>query len=246
MSKPLEIVQFCGQDTYHSPWMMEPFSIGHHTYATDGCICIRVPRRPDVAENPDVPSVVNVGKLFSVEIKCSSALPTLPPENRVMCSECEGEPSPLSGCDACDDQGYTSNDDDLTIEVGGAPFRAKYLRMISDLPGVSISVPIEGLIDPDYPAVLAFRFEGGEGRVMGMRGPAPLHMRAGETFEQAVRETHRRRRLTMIEALVEEGYLHRTGEHAFEIAEDWRADRYPLDDPMKTIEAAIDQKGEQQ
>jgi hypothetical protein len=218
-TEPFEISQFCDRENYSRPWMMEPFNIGEHTYATDGHICVRVPRRPDVAENPEA---LNAAELFAVGMECNGALPVLPPETREVCYECEGE-GHLFDCEACDDRGYISSDDGLSIEVSGVPFAANLLRMISALPGINVSIPSEVRADC---TALAFRFDGGEGRVMAMRWPDAVHMRAGETFEQATRETHRKTRLAMIERMIEEGYLQRTGEHAFAIAEEWRADPY--------------------
>jgi hypothetical protein len=37
-----------------------PFSLNEHTYASNGHICVRVPRRADIPENKDAPSCEKV------------------------------------------------------------------------------------------------------------------------------------------------------------------------------------------
>lgn len=52
----LDLNQFC-DPTSREPGrdLSVPFSLNEHTYATNGHICVRVPRRPDVPENNKAP-----------------------------------------------------------------------------------------------------------------------------------------------------------------------------------------------
>jgi hypothetical protein len=212
----VDLTQFCDLNAIHRPFLMEPWSRGEYSYASDGAILVRVPRQPDVAENPNAPDAVNN---FAGDIDYTDpAIPELPPENREQCRKCDGDGGVCGDCEDCDGRGYTTNHDDLSVELSGTPFAARYLHRVLALPGVAISKPFNGSTG----AMLAFRFEGGEGRLMALRAPSPVHMRAGETYKQAAREAHRRDCLAAVEALTKDGYLQRIDDRTFRIADEWR------------------------
>ena len=53
MTDQINLDIFCDPS---SPGLTRPFSVGTWSYATNGHILVRVPRRDDVAENPDAPN----------------------------------------------------------------------------------------------------------------------------------------------------------------------------------------------
>ncbi|GGC68324.1 hypothetical protein [Chelatococcus reniformis] len=52
----IDLRPFCGHD-FTRPMLMKPWSRGDHTYAADGAILVRVPRRAEVEENSDIASL---------------------------------------------------------------------------------------------------------------------------------------------------------------------------------------------
>jgi hypothetical protein len=225
----VDLQLFCGANEILRSWMMEPFSIGEWTYATNGHIAVRVTRRPDVPENADAtdPGQKIFAKTIGIECAHSIGL-ELPPERQETCSKCDGdgEDGFISECEDCDGRGYTSSDDDLSVEVRGAPFAAHYMRMIFALPNVKISDPITFAFENPihgHGSMLAFSFDGGEGRLMGLKKPYRIHIRKGETFAQASREADRKDNLALVNVLVGEGFLERIDEHTVRVAEAWRA-----------------------
>lgn len=57
MTDAIDLTPFCGRETHRS-YPHAPFSIGAHTYATNGHRAIRVARRADVPEGGDVPNSI--------------------------------------------------------------------------------------------------------------------------------------------------------------------------------------------
>src|SRR5262245_56649052 len=85
----IELCVFCGREVERRTHLRTPWSAGGHTYATDGHVCIRVERRPDVPERDDAP---NVASFFADPPPDSlQALPRLelPTPKSTRCDECE-------------------------------------------------------------------------------------------------------------------------------------------------------------
>ena len=62
----IDLGQFCCPDECEPGRDLSvPFSLNGHTYATNGHICVRVPRRPDIPENKEAPNPENLEWDFS-------------------------------------------------------------------------------------------------------------------------------------------------------------------------------------
>src|SRR3972149_1588734 len=140
-----QIKQFCGSiDTkrhnIHLPWSREEYS-----YATNGHVIIRIPRHPEINENPDAP---DAAKLFSNTLPPGEYIdiPQLPEPILSNCSVCRGtgriagEPNWIE-CKECDN-GKIAELQKITIQgvIFEVIFNVEYLRKISKLPNAKIAV----------------------------------------------------------------------------------------------------------
>ena len=180
---------FCSSDAIR-PALMEPFSLGPHTYATDGRVIIRVPVIAGVKTE-------NIGadklewNLPAGGTVC--AIPEIQPPEMLACPDCKGT-GKMKLCARCNGKGWTrcfecghetecrtcrgktANNPDTpccecdgagryeafgqTVEIGGSLFGAQYLRKIVTLPGLVFYVGTDAT-QPAY-----FTFDGGEGIIM--------------------------------------------------------------------------------
>lgn len=174
----IDLSLFCGTDK-HRPHLHQPFSRGDWTYATNGHILVRQPRRTDV---PEVKNSPNPEKLFAaVDVSLPSRpLPVFefPTPERTTCLSCEGRgtehdcPDCQCECEICGGRGERV--ERITAGIGATSFSAKYIAMLAALP--DIKVPAEPPID----AAMYFTFDGGDGLLMPMKSPAERHI-VGET-----------------------------------------------------------------
>ena len=144
-----------------------PFSLNGHTYACDGVIAVRVPRRPDIPENENAPNAEKLERLpwdFS-HVKFAPLLePELLPDE---CWLCEGRghqhkcPDCRCECECCHGSGKLRP----RVRIGKAVFAAQYIERIQVLPELEIGKPMR-----QRPRPLPFRFKGGEGLLMPMAG----------------------------------------------------------------------------
>lgn len=140
-----------------------PFSLNGRTYATNGHICVRVPRRPDIPENKEAPNADERLPWDFSRIKFGPmSEPELLPDQ---CWRCAGRghehecPDCLCKCKFCDGSGKLLP----RIRIGKAVFQARYIEWIQVLPGLEIGKPMRR-----HPRLLPFRFEGGEGLLCPM------------------------------------------------------------------------------
>jgi hypothetical protein len=161
----IDLGQFCCPDECEPGRDLSvPFSLNGHTYATNGHICVRVPRRPDIPENKEAPNPENLEWDFS-RMKFGP-LPEGP--LREQCRMCDGRgyehdcPDCRRECEHCDGIGEQLLP---PIRIGEARFKGVYISWIRELPGLEIGKPKP--VDP-----LPFRFDGGEGLLMPMRPEA--------------------------------------------------------------------------
>jgi hypothetical protein len=155
---------FCDPER-HAPGsdLSTPFSLNGHTYASNGHICVRVPRRPDISENKEAP---NAEKLLPWDFSRVKFGPL--PEPKLLsdeCGWCGGRgymhqcPDCRCECETCHGSGKLPP----RVQIGKAVFFGPYVEWIQALPGLEIGKPKPA--DP-----LPFRFEGGEGLLMPRRG----------------------------------------------------------------------------
>ena len=60
------------------------------------------------------------------------------------------------------------------MNVAGKPFAARYVRLLIALPRLQVAKPIR----PRSGSTLPFRFEGGDGLLMGLREPLETQIKA--------------------------------------------------------------------
>lgn len=143
----IDLQQFCAPETETRRYLRAPWSAGDYTYATDGHIMVRTPRRRDVFENP---TAVNGASIFKI-VQNAEYIPA--PHVDL----------PRSGpCPTCKTVIALPK---ASVSFNGAPFNIKYIDLIYRLPTLEVaSVASAG--EP-----WAFRFEEGEGALMAMRVP---------------------------------------------------------------------------
>ena len=170
----IDLKPFCGDNDIRY-YLNEPFSEGEFTYATNGHILIRVPRRDD-AKEVEADSMKNrLPKMFADNpFLLPVEIPDIPPMVEGDCDCCNGEGThdykcgnaPPYACGECNGTGKQMTELGDTqwpeIEVGNAAFAPKYLRLIKTLPGIQFSPNTR-----DHSA--AFKFDGGDGLLMPMR-----------------------------------------------------------------------------
>lgn len=165
----IDLKQFCSTDPGR-PYLHEPCSRGDFTYATNGHIGVRVPRRDDVPENPKFPDLQRVMDLIPAR-EFVAAPPVKLPRLEITeehCSLCDGRgtehdcPDCECVCEDCNGEGVVtvSSDDGHYANIRHATFMLKYVRQILALPGIALPTVI-----PDH-GPMPFHFDGGMGVLM--------------------------------------------------------------------------------
>ena len=158
----VDLNQFC-DPTQREPGrdVSVPFSLNGHTYATNGHIAVRIPRRADIPENKEAPNVEKLPWDFS-RIKFAPLLePKLLPDK---CWHCDGTgyqhkcPDCRCVCEHCNGTGKFPP----RVLIGKVIFSGRYIELIQTLPELEIGKP------KPAPAPLPFRFKGGDGLLMPM------------------------------------------------------------------------------
>lgn len=176
-TQPVALQPFCGDpEGWNGHKLGRPFSRGEFTYATDGKILIRVPRRADVPEREDAPAVERVLEQAAATAFRPVNKPELPTETRTECESCHGRgvehdcPDCQCTCKECSGTGSVSADAETSLSLGGAAMSLKYARRFLTLPGLMIADPCEGA------GPLAFRFDGGDGMTAVLRHRLGVHL----------------------------------------------------------------------
>lgn len=166
----LDLKQFCSKDRFREA-IVEPFSRGEWSYATNGHLLIRVPRRNDIAEIEKAPHIEHLWPKEAPNYRVPSTL-VLPPPKEEDCRTCDGRGTkhdcPDCGCD-CDDcggTGHISTDRNVGIMVGKTPIAMRYARVLLSLSGIQVD-DISALVDSVF--VMRFRFDGGDGILATLR-----------------------------------------------------------------------------
>ena len=168
----MDLKPFCSK---YRPYLHEPWSRDAHTYAANGYIAARVPRRDDVSENPKAPACE---RLFD-KIDRSLPLRSIPhydvPEPKATdCSYCHGRchehdcPDCSCECEYCD--GLGRNIASCSVALGPGLFAARYIQLLATLPGILIA-PGPDRFTPAY-----FTFDGGDGLIMPMTREGDTHV----------------------------------------------------------------------
>lgn len=177
---PMDLSPFCGRDLTR-PYLQQPFSYGEWTYATNGHICVRVPRRPTVEENENMKDkaanlfLQNTASEFSPMPKV-----TIPADlgEDDDCNTCDGRgtehdcPDCECLCEDCGGSGKEPPGSRISIGIGEGIYQGSYVLLMQTLPAVEIAKP-----DKEKP--LCFRFDGGEGLLMPRRSELSNHIVAG-------------------------------------------------------------------
>jgi hypothetical protein len=173
MKNHLDLDKFCHPTR---PELARPFSFGDWTLAANGHIAVRVPRRSDVAENPDAPAALALKEFEKANIAKIRYRPPPPFElvepfewqEEFECGYCHGSgtahacPDCKCKCQVCDGAGKQTIERFRTAALGRAHYQAKYLSWLQALPGLQL-----GSTHRQNP--LAFRFDSGDGLLMPVR-----------------------------------------------------------------------------
>ena len=176
----IDLEPFCGKEG-NRPYLHHPFSRDEFTFATDGRICVRVPRIAGIPERDK--HEINPTNLPWDQTAEFSPLPELklPPQTTDMelcacyggkihdCPDCECE------CENCDGRGETkvNSDDDKSIDILALPFGLRYVRLVTTLPNVQIA---KIAWPNDTVTGLRFKFDGGDGLLMPLKSACNDHI----------------------------------------------------------------------
>lgn len=176
----IDLQQFCGA-TGGRAYLAKPFTVGAFTYATNGHIMVRVERQPDAPELPaDCPLKNPDAPLKGIDAATFAPPPAFKmtrfePEE-VACEDCDERgrehdcPKCECICVACNGTGKETTRDERSTECEGIIFALTYARQMLSLPGIEIAPPHK-----ENPWL--FRFDGGVGAIMPMRGALSDHVK---------------------------------------------------------------------
>ena len=163
----LDLLQkFCSVDESRKV-IMSPWSFGAWTYATDARVLIRVPRMAEVPEREGAPKA----DIIFTATGCTEVfqeLPAVPEIKDEKCSKCDGEGAHeclcgnVHDCEYCEGSGKVPGSS-IRIKIGKCFASHIYLNLLKELPNVTIAEPLKET-QPFW-----FKFDGGEGRLAGMR-----------------------------------------------------------------------------
>lgn len=176
----MDLQKYCSDDPYR-PNLAKPFSVGEFTYATNGHIMVRVPRRDDIPEqNQKLKDTLD--RTFSDLPKATFSefrhkpLPNIPAAELVDCSSCDGRgnehdcPDCSCTCDECNGSGKITKQPEISTTVRGVIYNLRYFAMVIDLPGLKVAKPPRG----ERPILL--QFEGGHIAIMPRREKFATHV----------------------------------------------------------------------
>lgn len=167
-----DLMSFCSTNALR-PALLHPWNYGEHTYAADGVVIVRVPRRAEWDSFPGV-HAKSATRLFDgfpdpgvVFFRKLATLPDAP--LRVECPHCK-ESGDGEDCEGCDGDKLVPNP--LPVDVGSRQLPIHQLLKIAVLPGLLVAQDHGKGSDP-----LAFLFDGGAGLLM------PNHRRKPSTSQ---------------------------------------------------------------
>lgn len=186
----IDLQKFCSPNSWRVEFVA-PFSVGKYTYATNGCICVRVPRIDGYREPGIGLNVNNIDEMM-VKNQRMVPLPPIPPGPHYRrchscigggkqkcglchgsgevecdmghmhdCPECDGDSSPDGICEECGGEEVVVQQN-MPVRIGPRIINANLLRLITDFQDVQLSV--EG----ERETAMYFHFTGGDGVIMYM------------------------------------------------------------------------------
>ena len=160
----IDLDKFCDKDLAAGRVVLQhPWSAGDYTYASNAAIIIRVTRRSTIMENAKAPNGLtleggkkDINHIMSLAPKKWYSVPEVQIQEMERCCDClgDGEIDDLP-CAECNGTGKT--------KIDGISFSDVYLSWIAELPNAKIAPT--GFTTP-----ARFKFDGGEGLLMPMRG----------------------------------------------------------------------------
>jgi len=126
VEREIDLSHFCHTED-DRPYLKQPWSRGEFTYATNGHVAVRVPRRADVPENDEAPDVEGriLSKLRFDDLR-PITIPRLPPL-RFMLIEGDG----------ILDVPYSALNSECA-RFAGALFNLRYVHLLCWLPGLTM------------------------------------------------------------------------------------------------------------
>lgn len=184
----LNLQQFCSTDESRY-YLHKPFSRDAFSYATNGHVMVRVPRRDDI---PEVEGAPAAEQIFPSNVSYGfSPVPAvdLPADTVVIekeeCEDCEGAghehdcPDCQCECFNCGGKGFIETDKlQVSVGIGAGIYQGKYVALLLGLPNLEL-----GPISATNP--LHFRFDGGEGLLMPRRNKCDTHIDVAPRSEAA-------------------------------------------------------------
>lgn len=179
----IDFFKFCADD-FLRPYLRRPFSCGNYSYATNGHIMVRVPRRDDFADLDETASDAAKsakwdaplgGHEASTFIKLDVELPAQVTSGD-QCSGCEGSghthdcPDCQCICRKCGGTGQRNPERDISTTINAGLYALYYVRLMLSLPGLEVQA------DAKDRAPMLFRFNGGIGALMPLLGKHAQHI----------------------------------------------------------------------
>lgn len=180
----IDLKAFCGDrvDIDH------PFSIGEWTYALNGHIGIRVPRRSWYDRtHPNRDAVTNLFAGHELVKFLRAEFPHLPAKlhpKKIECRTCHGTgkehdcPDCECECNNCEGTGKVESGVMQSIDVNGTALDVEYVRMMRNLPDIRIQSDKVNECEK-----MMFTFDGGQGVVMALRSPYENHCDVSVTLK---------------------------------------------------------------
>lgn len=175
----IDLQAFCATAPYRS-YLHKPFTRGDWTYATNGHIAVRVPALPHY---DDTEGASTIHTFFDVHANATwrpLGHAILPEAGLVECDACRGRgrehdcPDCSCMCEACDGTGMRKAV--VSVELRGlGDVNATYAALLLALPGIEVAPIVADLGAIAIPAI-AFRFSGGVGVLMPLRGTRDVHL----------------------------------------------------------------------
>jgi hypothetical protein len=169
----IDLQPFCGGE-FANPQLEKPFSCGAFTYATDGVVMIRVPRRNDTTDGGPIVDRVLPDFEAALRTRTFGPIPefqTKTGKPQQACTACGG--GRVLECTECDGSGIDPFSAEIPVSIARFEtheFNRRYIDLIAALPSVAVAF---GDLEAEYPTydmrtALIFRFDGGSGALMPM------------------------------------------------------------------------------